>query len=110
MRPRYLFTDSNALPWSPAEDIEGVEIKTLVSANGQTMELYRFAPDTSYPRHLHEDPEFVYMIEGEAILDGQRLEPGWASGAEAGTIEQDFRSGPNGCVFLTVFGATRDLD
>ena len=110
MAPRFIFTDANAVAWQPCEMAEGVEVKTLGTVNGQTMELYRFAPNRGYPDHLHESPEFVYLLEGEAIQNGQRLGPGWASAAEIGTIEKDFRSGPEGCTFLTVYGAWRDLE
>lgn len=83
---------------------EGVEVKDLGSVNGQSLQLVRFAAGTKFPAHTHEGPEFVYMIEGEAVQNGQRLGPGWASAAEIGTLDEDFHS-PTGCTFLTVYSA-----
>ncbi|MEM7222240.1 MAG: cupin domain-containing protein [Pseudomonadota bacterium] len=110
MTPRFLFTDGEAAPWQPVEIAPGVEVKALASADGQTMELYRFAPNTSYPDHFHEGPEFVYMLEGEATQDGRRIGPGWASVGESGTLEKNFHSGPEGCLFLTVYQDSRYVD
>lgn len=66
------------------------------------MQLVRFAPGTRFPSHIHEGPEFVYMLEGEALQNGQRLRPGWGAAAASGTPDEDFHS-PTGCVFLTVY-------
>lgn len=110
MDPRFIFTDSESASWQASEMADGVEIKNLGTVDGQTMELYRFAPNTSYPDHFHEGPEFVYMLEGEATQNGQRLGAGWASAAETGTLDKDFCSGSNGCTFLSVYSASRYLD
>lgn len=110
MDPRFIFTDSHSTPWRPSTMVDGVEVKDLGTFNGQTMELIRFAPNTTFPDHVHESPEFVYMLEGEATQNGQRLGPGWSSAAETGTLDKDFRSGGAGCTFLTVCGASRPLD
>ncbi len=88
---------------------EGVEVKALCSANDQTMELYRFAPNTSYPDHFHNGPEFVYLMEGSARQNGKWLYAGWSSAAETGSLDHDFISGDKGCVFLTVYTASRYL-
>ena len=105
--PKYTVTDTNALSWHKAEDVDGMEIKSLGSANGQTMELFRFAPNTPFPRHVHEGPEFVFLMEGRARLSGQWLEPGWSSIGEAGTVDSDFLSGEQGCIFLAVYTAPK---
>jgi hypothetical protein len=47
-------------------------------------------------------PEFIYILEGEAIQNGQRLSLGWAGVAQAGTLDEQFRS-ETGCVFLIVY-------
>ena len=67
------------------------------------MELSRYAPNTPYPQHVHAGPEFVYLLEGSARLAGQWLRPGWSSVAEPGTIDSEFLSGPDGCVFLAIY-------
>ncbi len=67
MAPGYHFTDSSSMPWRESSVAAGVEVKDLGSVNGQAMQLVRFAPGTKFPVHRHDGPEFVYMIEGEAL-------------------------------------------
>ncbi|MGI9200352.1 MAG: cupin domain-containing protein [Woeseiaceae bacterium] len=104
--PKYIFADSNLLPWQADPDLPGVEYKALGTANGQVMELSRYAPDTAYPAHVHAGPEFVFLLEGSARLAGQWLQPGWSSIGEAGTSDEDFLSGEKGCVFLAIYAAS----
>ena len=103
--PTYIFENSNALSWQESSSASGVEIKSLGTADGQTMELFQFAPNTPYPEHVHKGPEFLYIIEGSARLNGRWLEPGWSSIGESGTMDDDFLSGEQGCVFLAVYTA-----
>lgn len=98
----YTFTHADALPWRPSTVADGVSVKDLGAANGRAMQLVRFAPGTAFPLHTHDGPEFVYLLEGEAVQQGQRLQPGWAAVAATGTVDQAFHS-PAGCVFLTVY-------
>jgi quercetin dioxygenase-like cupin family protein len=69
--PKFNFTDSEAIPWLNTEIAEGVEVKTLNSANNMIMELYRFEPSISYPDHIHDGPEFVQFLEGRARQDAK---------------------------------------
>ncbi len=103
MKPKYNFVDSNSVAWEKHEIAKGVEIKKLSGANDQVMELYRFSPNTVFPDHLHNGPEFVYLLEGSARIDGKWIQAGWASAAETGTIDKEFLSGDTGCIFLTVY-------
>ena len=102
-QPKYIVANTNSLPWQKMEEFAGVEIKTLGTANGQTMELFRFAPNAPFPEHVHAGPEFVFLMEGRARLSGQWLETGWSSIGEAGTVDSDFLSGETGCVLLAVY-------
>ena len=99
----YRFTDTASLPWRPSRVVEGVEVKELGTANGRTMELVRCPAGTAFPTHRHVGPEFIYLLEGEAIQNGQRLRLGWAAVAAAGTVDEHFHS-ETGCVFLIVYG------
>ena len=103
MEPKFNFADSEAIPWLKSEIAEGVEVKTLCSANNMIMELYRFAPNITYSDHIHEGPEFVYLLEGSARQDGKWLEAGWASSAETGTLHSGFLSGERGCLTVAVY-------
>ena len=103
--PCYHFANSDAIPWRASTVADGVEVKDLGEANGQSMQLVRCPPGTVFPTHYHAGPEFIYMLEGSAIQNGQRLGPGWAGVAEAGTIDEQFRS-DTGCLFLIVYEET----
>jgi anti-sigma factor ChrR (cupin superfamily) len=107
MEPKFNFADSEAIPWLKSEIAEGVEVKTLCSANNMIMELYRFAPNITYPDHVHEGPEFVYLLEGSARQDGKWLEAGCASSAETGTLDSRFLSGEKGCLTVAVYTRSR---
>ncbi|HLF11672.1 MAG TPA: cupin domain-containing protein [Gammaproteobacteria bacterium] len=98
----YQFTDADTVAWRRSTFADDVEVKDLGSANGRAMQLVRYAPGASFPLHTHEGPEFIYLLEGEAYQQGQRLLPGWAAVAATGTIDDNFHS-PTGCVFLTVY-------
>lgn len=98
----FTFVDTHAAPWRPSTFADGVEVKDLGSSDGRSMQLVRFAPGTSFPLHTHAGPEFIYLLEGEAIQQEQRLRAGWAATAAAGTVDTRFHS-PTGCVFLTVY-------
>jgi anti-sigma factor ChrR (cupin superfamily) len=98
----YQFNDANTASWRKSTFAEGIEVKDLGTSDGRSMQLVRFAAGASFPLHQHLGPEFIYMLEGEAIQEGTRLSAGWAAVAATGTIDSKFHS-PNGCVFLTVY-------
>jgi anti-sigma factor ChrR (cupin superfamily) len=107
--PRYLSTDAAAIPWTASAHVEGVEVKDLGMADGLAMQLVRCRPGVTFPTHRHAGPEFIYVLEGAAIHNGQRLGPGWARVAESGTLDVQFRS-ETGCVFLIVYGESPPED
>ena len=103
MKPQYSFTDSRSIVWEKYEGVRGVEIKKLPRANDQIMELYRFSPNTLFPDHQHNGPEFVHLLEGSVRVNSKWIQAGWASAAETGTFDRGFLSGDDGCIFLTVY-------
>ena len=103
MVPKFKIIDSKQAVWEKDSLVKGVEIKRLCSANNQRMEMFRFAPNITYPDHVHIGPEFVYLLEGTARVDGKWIEPGWASVGETGTWDKEFKSGESGCIFISVF-------
>jgi anti-sigma factor ChrR (cupin superfamily) len=98
----YQFNNANSVTWRKSTFAEGIEVKDLGTANGRSMQLVRFAPGASFPLHRHEGPEFIYLLEGVAIQEGQQLSAGWAAVAATGTTDSNFHS-PAGCVFLIVY-------
>jgi len=98
----YPFSDANNVPWRKSAFAEGIEVKDLGTTDGRSMQLVRFAPGASFPLHRHEGPEFIYLIEGVAIQEGQQLSAGWAAVAAMGTTDSNFHS-LTGCTFLTIY-------
>ncbi|MCP3714975.1 cupin domain-containing protein [Paraburkholderia sp. CNPSo 3281] len=97
--------DSASLPWVSSRYAPGVEVKNLGKADGRAMQLVRFAAGATFPDHRHTGPEFIYMLEGEAVQNGRRLAAGYVGVAGQGTVDAGFHS-DTGCVFLLVY----DLD
>ena len=89
------------LPWRPSSVAAGVFVKDIAVTDGWEMQVVRFEPGARFPLHTHERPEFVFVLEGELVQAGRRMGPGWASVAEAGTIDEDVHS-ESGCVFVLV--------
>ncbi|MEX3919582.1 cupin domain-containing protein [Paraburkholderia sp. BR10872] len=105
LAPGFSGIDSASLPWVPSRFAPGVEVKNLGKADGRVMQLVRFAAGATFPDHRHTGPEFIYMLEGEAVQNGRRLTAGYVGIAERGTVDAGFHS-DTGCVFLLVY----DLD
>ncbi|MCY0855770.1 cupin domain-containing protein [Cupriavidus sp. D39] len=99
VEPKFIFTDSRAVPWQDSKLAKGVQVKNLGKANGRALQLVRFELGAVFPRHEHHGPEFIFLLEGDAIQNGHRLMPGWVAVAEQGTIDDSFRS-ESGCLFL----------
>lgn len=89
------------LPWKPSAFAAGVSVKDVVVTGGLEMQIVRFEPGTQLPLHAHELPEFIYVLEGELIIEGQHLPRGWASVASAGSVHADVHS-DTGCIFVLV--------
>ncbi|MGH2507633.1 MAG: cupin domain-containing protein [Gammaproteobacteria bacterium] len=89
------------LPWKPSTFAAGVSVKDVAVTGSLEMQMVRFEPGTRLPLHKHECPEFIYVLEGELIVAGQRLSSGWASVASLGSVHSDVHS-ETGCVFVLV--------
>lgn len=101
--PEFIFRDDKDLPWIPSKFADGVEVKNLGKANGRALQLVRFQAGASYPSHIHNYCEFIYVLEGEVFQNGRRLMAGSSTVASAGTMDETFVS-PTGCLFLLFYG------
>ena len=79
----------------------GVFVKDIAITAGWGMQIVRFEPGARFPVHTHEQPEFLFILEGELRQAGQRLGPGWASVASPGSVDADVYS-ETGCTFVLV--------
>lgn len=89
------------LPWIPSKLAPGLSVKDVAVTGGLEMQFVRLDPGATIPVHTHECPEFIYVLEGELIVGGERLTQGWASIASVGSTHTDVHS-EKGCVFLLV--------
>ena len=89
------------LPWRPSKMAAGVSVKDLAVTDGWEMQMVRFEPGARFPVHVHDWPEFIFVLEGELIQDGRRLGPGWAGVAAKGSTDDDVYS-ESGCVFVLI--------
>lgn len=105
----YRLSDTSALPWIASRLAPGVHVKNLGKCDGRAMQLVRFQPGAEIPSHVHPGPEFLYVLEGEAIQNGNRLGPGYASVSARGTVDDRFRS-DTGCVLLLVYTIPGQMD
>ena len=70
-----VIVDATALPWTPGR--AGVTVKTLVDqAGGPTTRLVHVEAGQVVPQHRHPANEVMYIIEGEAEVDGHVVGPG----------------------------------
>lgn len=89
------------LPWKPSTFAAGLFVKDVAVTNGLELQIVRLEPGARIPPHRHECPEFIYVLEGELIVAAQRLGPGSASVASAGSVHSEVHS-ETGCVFVLV--------
>lgn len=89
------------LPWKPSSFFTGVFVKDVTITDGLEMQIVRLEPGARIPLHTHECPEFIYVLEGELILNGRHLSQGWASVASKGSVHSDVHS-ESGCIFVLV--------
>lgn len=93
--------DCADLAWKPSTFAKGLWIKDVAVTDGFEMQILRFDPGTRLPRHAHDCPEFIYILEGELIIGDTRMTAGWASIARVGSVHDDVRS-DIGCVVVLV--------
>jgi anti-sigma factor ChrR (cupin superfamily) len=101
-QPGYRVVRHNEEGWQET-DVPGFRIKPLSTAPDmgcQTL-LIEFAPGTSYPGHLHESTEQVYVLSGSLQTEGRLLGPGDFIHADAGTQHQMLYS-REGCRALLI--------
>jgi hypothetical protein len=82
----------------------GISVNLLATDAGtdRISMLVRLAPGAAYPPHRHAGVEELYLLHGELLIDGRRLQPGDYHRAEAGTGDQRVWSETGcTCVLLT---------
>ena len=102
LEPGRLFSvNTEDIEWKPSTWSPGVFVKDVAVAGGLEMQIVRLEPGVRLPLHTHELPEFIYVLDGELMLAGERLTRGCVSVASAGSVHSDVHS-DTGCVFVLV--------
>jgi anti-sigma factor ChrR (cupin superfamily) len=60
--------------WEPT-GVAGVEVRRLFvdRANNRMTAMFRMAPGTAYPQHVHDGPEECYVLQGELHVGDQLI-------------------------------------
>lgn len=61
--------------------------------------LVRMDAGTRFPAHRHHSPEELFLLEGDIVIEGQKLRPGDYSRAETGSTHCESYT-ESGCLFL----------
>ncbi|HET7931601.1 MAG TPA: cupin domain-containing protein [Rhodanobacteraceae bacterium] len=93
--------DVAAMAWCASQMTARVEVKNVAETDGLELQVVRMQPGAAFPAHRHDSPEFIYILEGELVQNGERLAAGWASVSGAGTADRDVHT-ETGCTFLLV--------
>lgn len=94
----------NDLTWRHSHFSKEVWVKDLGISDGYSMQLVKFEPGASFPKHQHDKAEFIYMIKGELIQNGYTLKQEFVSISGPETIDETIIS-HEGCVFLLLSSA-----
>ncbi|MSQ48071.1 MAG: hypothetical protein EXR78_06745 [Deltaproteobacteria bacterium] len=96
------FVGSSWLEWQPG-NTPGVDIKVLSidQTRNYFTTLVRMAPGAILASHRHVDIEESYVLEGDLLISGMRMQPGDYCRAEAGSLHAGVTT-RTGCVFIAV--------
>jgi anti-sigma factor ChrR (cupin superfamily) len=82
-------------------DQDGSPFKFIGAADGLVFVLSKLAAGTRGERHVHEGPEFLYVLEGDLQVNGVEMKPGCGYAAATGTTHSEFAS-REGATFVVV--------
>lgn len=92
---------ANDLPWM-STPYRGVRIREMSTASPDySILMLSCDPGTSFPPHDHAGSEDVYILSGDACIDGRVLRAGDYMHAEPGSHHEDMLS-PSGCQALLI--------
>jgi quercetin dioxygenase-like cupin family protein len=92
-------TDVGWAPWGSRGDAKA---KLIASADGYNVVLVAAEPGYCTDPHVHDFPEFVYVIDGTLHAQGHVLGPGDAYAAAAGSVHTELRTDV-GATYLSIF-------
>jgi quercetin dioxygenase-like cupin family protein len=96
------FTRSEDLEWLPWGSQGDARAKVLAVADGFHVVLVEAQPGYQGEAHVHDHPEFLYVLDGDVRSQGQGMKPGEAYAAAAGSVHTDFAT-ESGATYLSIF-------
>ena len=88
--------------WVPWGADGKARAKVLGGADGFTVVLVEAQPGYEGFPHVHEHPEFLYVVEGSVRNQGVEMVPGDGYAAAAGSSHTDFAA-PAGATYVSIF-------
>jgi anti-sigma factor ChrR (cupin superfamily) len=96
------FIDVNEMDWTPTE-LPGIDMKLLYKDEeaGRSTILFRMAPGSRVPLHMHTDVEQTYILEGSLVDDQGACTAGNFVWRPGGNTHEAYS--PDGALFISVF-------
>jgi quercetin dioxygenase-like cupin family protein len=91
-----------AIDWTPWGSGNNARAKVLGSADEFFVAVVEASPGYRGDPHVHDHPEFLYVLDGVVRTQGETLEPGDGYAAAAGSRHDDFGS-DTGATYLSIF-------
>ena len=91
--------DLDWVPWGSGGDARAM---ILGAADGFTVALVRADPGYRGDPHVHEHPEFLYVVDGTLRNQGQEMKAGEAYAASPGSSHTDFET-VTGATYVSIF-------
>ena len=88
--------------WLPWGSHGNAKAKLLATADGFNLAIVVAEPGYAGDAHVHDFPEFLYVIEGTVHTQGVCLEQGDAYAAAPGSRHTDFGT-ETGATYLSIF-------
>jgi quercetin dioxygenase-like cupin family protein len=95
-------TNAADVDWAPWGSRDSAKAKLLASADGFNLVIVVAEPGYSVDRHVHDFPEFVYVLDGTLKVQGHPLGRGDAYAAAAGSIHTELHT-DSGARYLAIY-------
>ncbi len=85
---------------SPQSGVERVMLDRVGAEKARATSLVRYAPDASFPRHLHPGGEEILVLAGAFSEGGEHYPAGWYLRNPPGSSHQPFTHGEGAVIFV----------
>jgi len=88
--------------WSPWGSSGNARAKVLANGDNYYVALVEAEPGYVGDAHAHAATEFLFVVEGTLLTQGEQLTKGDAYVAAAGSVHEEFAA-PDGASYLSIF-------